>query len=521
MDFKRVKKDANSILKNKSIECEYIEYKKSDSFLDKILKTICAYANNYYDNDIQYLFIGVDEENNSNNKATPKLPISGIKESQLEIVENKIKSIKPYIYPNVDFEVLKNDLDGVRYILIVVERQSKGPYQVNENGEKKLGVRPGRYIRVESTTRLAKVNEEYDLLRKFSNYHFDSEINNNATIDDLDFDCIKEYISSSSDRNISKDLDKVSLLESLDVLDKNDPTKTRIKNFGLLMFSYNLNIYIHYAYVDMIIDKFGSKRKMEVKTFKGPIWKVYYSLINYINDNFLNTITIRNENIATNRKVSNFPFVAIEELVANAIVHNNYENINPIQIYVSDKEISIVNYNKPLPPITLDELNNHSFFKARDIENPKIREMFKSIGIIEDYGTGIGEAKKALKENGSPNLYYEEFNSEANVTSVTIPVNVEYYNLKYGEEKKEETISFETRNIKELVINSKYSSNVKKNIMRIIDSVKDNIFGNKEVMDIVGCSQVTATSYLNKLNNELHIIEKVKGAGKGKYIVSR
>lgn len=63
MDYKRIKNQANQILKNKSIECDYIEYKKTDSFLDKILKTICAYANNYYENDTQYLFIGVDEEN--------------------------------------------------------------------------------------------------------------------------------------------------------------------------------------------------------------------------------------------------------------------------------------------------------------------------------------------------------------------------------------------------------------------------------------------------------------------------
>ena len=36
-----------------------------------------AYGNNYYDNDIQYIFLGVEEVNDENNKAIPKLPILG------------------------------------------------------------------------------------------------------------------------------------------------------------------------------------------------------------------------------------------------------------------------------------------------------------------------------------------------------------------------------------------------------------------------------------------------------------
>lgn len=58
-----IKKRANEILRNLSEENSYIEYKASETQKDKILKTLCAYANNYYDNDIQYIFIGVEEVN--------------------------------------------------------------------------------------------------------------------------------------------------------------------------------------------------------------------------------------------------------------------------------------------------------------------------------------------------------------------------------------------------------------------------------------------------------------------------
>lgn len=84
MDYVQIKKQANEILKNKTAVCSYIEYKASEQLLDKILKTICAYGNNYYNNDIQYIFIGVEEENNEANKAVPVLPIKGIYKGQLE-----------------------------------------------------------------------------------------------------------------------------------------------------------------------------------------------------------------------------------------------------------------------------------------------------------------------------------------------------------------------------------------------------------------------------------------------------
>ena len=94
MDYNRLKKQANDILKAQTAECSYIEYKASSNQLNKILKTICAYGNNYYDNDVQFLFVGVEEINDKVGKAVPKLPITGIEEGVLEKCKNEIKTNK-------------------------------------------------------------------------------------------------------------------------------------------------------------------------------------------------------------------------------------------------------------------------------------------------------------------------------------------------------------------------------------------------------------------------------------------
>ena len=524
MDYRQIKKLANEILKNRTAECSYIEYKASEQQLDKILKTICAYGNNYYNNDIQYIFIGVEEENNKEQKAIPVIPIIGIEEGRLEKCKNTINSLRSFLYPNVAFEVVSNNLEDISYLLIIVNRQTGGPFMVAEKAEKdkRINLKPGRYIRIEADTRLARVDEEYDLLRKFSNFHFSSIVSTGASIDDLSADLLQEYFSKTSSRQITYGMGKKELAKALELIDKNDPMDRRVKNYAVLMFSEHPEERIPYAYTELIIDMFGTRRKMESKFFKGAIWKQYYSALEYINNNFLNELVIRIDGSAENRKIQNFPFIALEELLANALVHNNYENGKSIQIYISEKQINIVNYNKPLPPIRISDLNERTFFNERDTENPEIRDMFKALGIIESFGTGIGEAKRSMQENGSPDLFYKTFDVNDNVTSVVIPVNEEYYEIKKGAKPRNNVwIEHETKELKKAILESGYTNKTKQNILKLYELVGTEIFGNSRVVEILDCSEVTATSYLKRMADELKIIVPVEGMGKGKYRFSR
>lgn len=520
MDYKRIKKQANEILRNRSAECSYIEYKSSEKQLDKILKTICAYGNNYYNNDIQYIFIGIEEENSKDSKAIPILPIKGIAEGYLEKCKSSLNSLRSYLYPNISFEIIANNLDGINYILIAVMRQAGGPFMVAEKAEtdKSIKLKPGRYVRIEAETRLARVDEEYDLLRKFSNFHYSSISSTEALLNDLDIELMREYISKTSKRKINDDMDRRKIAKALGLVDKNDPLEQRVKNFAVLLFSNHPESFIPYSYIELIIDMFGTKRKMESKIFKGSVWKQYYSVLNFINDNYLNELTLRSNESADSIKIENFPFIAVEELLANAIVHNNYENGKPIQIYISETQINIVNYNKPLPPLRINDLNERTFFNERDTENPELRDMFKALGIIESFGTGIGEAKRAMRGNGSPDLFYKVFKANDNVTSVVIPVNEEFFDIKNSSKPKNDLwIDDPTKAFKKTIMDSKYSAPIKHNIIQLYDEIGTEIFGNSKIVNTLGCSEVTATTYIKRMKNELNIITQVEGMGKGKY----
>lgn len=66
IDKKLIKQTANNMLEKGSIEGSTIEYKKSFDIVQyqTILKTVCAFSNNFDKNDYGLIFIGVEEESN-------------------------------------------------------------------------------------------------------------------------------------------------------------------------------------------------------------------------------------------------------------------------------------------------------------------------------------------------------------------------------------------------------------------------------------------------------------------------
>ena len=101
---------------------------------------------------------------------------------------------------------------------------------------------------------------------------------------------------------------------------------------------------------------------------------------------------------------------------------------------------------------------------------------------------------------------------------MVIPVNEEYYEIKNGTKpKKKVWIENETKDFKHKILDSGYTKKIKQNILKLYEKIGTEIFGNLRVVEILGCSEVTATSYLKRMEDELKIIVPVEGMGKGKY----
>ena len=82
-----------------------------------------------------------------------------------------------------------------------------------------------------------------------------------------------------------------------------------------------------------------------------------------------------------------YPLEAVREFVINAIVHRKYIGGTHSQFRVYRNKLVFWNYGKLDPDLTVQQLYEGT--ERSYIKNLKIAEIFREIGLIEKYGSGI------------------------------------------------------------------------------------------------------------------------------------
>jgi predicted HTH transcriptional regulator len=217
---------------------------------------------------------------------------------------------------------------------------------------------------------------------------------------------MKEYFYQASKNDDILNSSKIEMARHLNLLEEPNNENSRVTNLGVLMFASRPSKFIDGAYIHMIIEKDGDVNSMSDLEFTGPIWKQAKQAGDYIETNFVETIASFREGQMNPIKISNFPAIAVRELINNSALHKEYRNRMPIRIHVYYHYISIINKNLPLPPITITDLEQKDFFDNRNYYNNELMKLFKPLDLAETYGSGIRRAKGLLKDNNSPELEY-------------------------------------------------------------------------------------------------------------------
>jgi len=522
MDHVQMKKIALSIIEKGEIENDYIEYKKSKEHRYGIIKTICAYCNNYMKRQYGILFIGIEELDNkvTGEKAIPKRPISGIEKNQIESTENAIKKYISYIRPQIelrkDVHIIPVQIDGRYCLAIFVMPGNRGPYYTTEKAYKDFKLKPGKYIRINRDSVIANEIQLNELVRSFSDMAFENSFNNKgATLRDLDFDYMKEYFYQASKNDDILNSSKIEMARHLNLLEEPNNENSRVTNLGVLMFASRPSKYIDGAYIHMIIEKDGDVNNMSDLEFTGPIWKQAKQAGDYIETNFVETIANFREGQMNPVKISNFPAIAVRELINNSVLHKEYRNKMPIRIHVYYNYISIINKNLPLPPITITDLEQEDFFDNRNYYNNELMKLFKPLDLAETYGSGIRRAKGLLKANHSPELEYSPKDHSSEQTLVKIKANEEYLRIRYGktegigevEDVMDSRIKHDSTDNSPIsaektveLIGEKLSTIKKKNLVKIVDYVNEHhTIKAEEIVKLLDKAPSTIREYLQIL----------------------
>ena len=112
------------------------------------------------------------------------------------------------------------------------------------------------------------------------------------------------------------------------------------------------------------------------------------------------------------RSETDYPPVAIRELLLNAIMHRSYESNAPVRFYWYDDRIEIQN-----PGGLYGMASPENFPRQNDYRNPVIAEAMATLGYVNKFGRGVIRAQDALLRNGNPEA---EFTFEPSHVLATI-----------------------------------------------------------------------------------------------------
>ena len=387
----------DELINGQTVEWDRIELKKGWN-PEFVIYFFCAYANDINTWDGGYIIIGVAE-----NDGKAELPPIGLKPEQIDSIQKKLIEISNRISPSYNPISQPYLKDGKQILIIRAPGGDNRPYKAPVSLSKKK-TEKAYYIKRGSTTIKVKDSSEDErkLIELTARIPFDDRINQKATIDDIELRLVQAYLKEVMS-TLYEESTKISfsdLCKQLQVA-KGSEELLRPTNAGLLLFNDSPERFISGAKIDLVIHKEKVGKDYDEKIFTGTIINQIRDALSFIKANIIKEHVSKVLDRAESIRFFNFPYIAIEEALVNAVYHKSYERENPVEIQILSDRIEILSFPGPLPPVDNKMLKKERVV-AREYRNRKIGGFLKELKLTEGRGTGIPIIWSELEKNGSP-----------------------------------------------------------------------------------------------------------------------
>jgi ATP-dependent DNA helicase RecG len=377
-------------------EADHVERTISTTDTEKFGEAICSLANDLPDRrQPGVLFIGVRDDGSCGN---------------VQITEQLVQRLLGFrtdgnILPPPVMSVRRHILDGCTMAIVEVQPSINPPLKYRGRVCVRVGPRRG----------FATPEEERSLIerRVWGNLPFDQQPIKGATLDDLDRLRFQEELLPASvhpDVIAANQRTLEQQMQALGVLNKkNEPT-----TMGILVCGKDPQAWLPGAYVQFV--RYPGTDIGNVILDQKQISAAMADLFRRLDEVIAANITQGADLSGTiESDSSNYPVIAIQELVRNAVIHRNYEGTaSPVMINWYFDRIEITSPGGPYGAVTAATFGRPGLTDAR---NPALATAAKALGFVQRFGSGIPRARAALKANKNPDL---EFQIEPNFVNVTI-----------------------------------------------------------------------------------------------------
>jgi ATP-dependent DNA helicase RecG len=123
-------------------------------------------------------------------------------------------------------------------------------------------------------------------------------------------------------------------------------------------------------------------------------------------------------------RIWNYPYEAVEEIIANAFYHRGYEDPSSIEISVYPDKIVVLSFPGPLPPVDKKMLKEKKIL-SRNYRNRRIGDFLRELNLTEGRGTGFPIIYQKMQQNGSPEPIFETDDLHTHFLAI-LPIHPEF-----------------------------------------------------------------------------------------------
>lgn len=468
-----------NLLKAGTIEDERIEY-KSGWNPEPILKTICAFANDFRDLGGGYIVIGIEAQD-----GIPSLPPKGVSSKEIDKMQRELLNISKLIEPSYSPIAVPAQYQDKAMLVIYCPGGNYRPYKCPVNLKQKSN--KVYFIRQQSSTVKASHKIELELIQLNQRVPFDDLMNMRATINDLELGLIRSFLGKvKSDLfESSATMPFIELLKRMNLVERTQETYYP-KNVALMFFNPNPHQYFPQTQIDVAYfpDGLGSDNFTE-KIFKGPIDQMLIHALRHIDSNFIFECVQKEPNKPEANRFYNYPYQAIEEALCNAVYHRSYQIREPVEVRILPDRITIQSFPGPDHSASQQQIDGLNFISRR-YRNRRIGEYLKELKLTEGRGTGIPKIKRVCTENGSP-LPIIHTDQQRSFFVFELLVHQKYRG-RIDHVKKQESDQVQNTTGKELsrisrFLSDQVSDQVSDQMQKLLLLLKDEPLSRKEIME--------------------------------------
>lgn len=460
-------------------ESKNIEFKETlPDKSEKYMKTIIAFANTQGGQ----LIVGVNDVTRE---------VTGVDmDSVFKIMDRITNAVSDSCIPQIVPDITFQTIEGKTIIVVYVAPGANRPYYMKSRGKE-----GGTYIRVAGTSRQADADKIKELELEGARISWDElicvgyEVKENA-IKKLCRDMNRYRNEMQQRKGNAEKLQQVTRAQLLNwnVIKKTEDGYLASNAFALLTgkhFYYSRTQCAVFAGTDRgeFIDK---------KEYDGPLYGQIEEAYAFVLRNIRRSAKVEG---LIRREGHELPPDAIREMIINAHCHRNFLDNSCVQVALYDDRLEVTSPGGLCYGLTLEEaISGRS--KQR---NRIVAEVFNQMGLIEAWGTGLRNIRKAAKEYSLPEPQFIEMTG-------TFRVNL-FRSLSPMEDRQKigKTSVKNLKSIGETSVKARKSIGVELNATQksIIDLLSENVqMSGTELAERIGISKRNIETNIKKLKEK-------------------